>query len=266
MMRYAVFDIDVAHPMSDLLLSPGDAGAAILVRRKSVPIGFWMQEASGAACVSADALAQRISAELGMKIVAETIREGMTTSSASAALPAVTVAICTHDRTEHVERLLRSLRPLIATMPEGSGQLELVLVDNAPSDDRTRDLAKQWPEVRYVHEPRTGLNFARNRALLEARGEILASLDDDVIPDHGWLAGLADACGANRDAAAFTGRPDPSTGIPVAAIWTPFTESSGRDISLSTSPGSSSFTSIAATWRRYAVSTGAAGGSASCVT
>jgi len=90
-------------------------------------------------------------------------------------------------------------------MPEGGGHLEILLVDNAPSDDSTRDLAGQWPEVRYVREPRPGLNFARNRALREARGEILAFLDDDVIADRHWLAGLADAWAANRDAAAFTG-------------------------------------------------------------
>ena len=90
--------------------------------------------------------------------------------------------------------------------PPGSGPPEILVVDNAPSDDRTRDLADRWPEVRYVREPRPGLNFARNRALREARGEILAFLDDDVIADRHWLAGLADAWAANRDAAAFTGQ------------------------------------------------------------
>ena len=56
MMRYAMFDIEVTHPISELPLSPADTGAAILVRRKGVPIGFWMQEANGARRLSADDL------------------------------------------------------------------------------------------------------------------------------------------------------------------------------------------------------------------
>src|SRR6187455_2039181 len=126
-MRYAIFDIDVTRPFSDLLLSPADAGAAILVRRKGVPIGFWMQEANGATRLPADDLKQKIGAELGGRIVAETIREEMRTSSASTPLPPVTIAICTQDRPEGVERLLRSLRPLVAAIPPESGRPEIIL-------------------------------------------------------------------------------------------------------------------------------------------
>jgi glycosyltransferase involved in cell wall biosynthesis len=164
-----------------------------------------MLEANGARRLSAGDLEQKIGAELGERIVAETIRDEMRVLSAPTPLPPITIAICTRDRPEGVERLLRSLRPLIVAIPAGSGQPEIILVDNAPADDSTRVLAGQWPEVRYVREPRPGLNFARNRALREARGEILAFLDDDVIADRHWLAGLADAWAANRDAAAFTG-------------------------------------------------------------
>ena len=57
-MRYPIFDIEVTHPMSHFPLSPADAGAAILVRRKGVPIGFWMLEANGARRLSADDLEQ----------------------------------------------------------------------------------------------------------------------------------------------------------------------------------------------------------------
>src|SRR5262252_1019907 len=108
-MRYPLFDIEVTGPISDLLLSPGDAGVAILVRRKGVPIGFWMQETNGTQRVLAEELARRIGAEAGEKIVAETIHEEMTPSSSAVSLPLLTIAICTKDRPESVERLLRSL-------------------------------------------------------------------------------------------------------------------------------------------------------------
>jgi len=44
--------------------------------------------------------------------------------------------------------------------------------------------------VRYVCEPAAGLNVARNRAMREATGEIVAFTDDDAVPEPGWLANL----------------------------------------------------------------------------
>ena len=204
--RYPLFDIEVTRPLSDLPLSSGDAGVAILVRRKGVPIAFWLQEVNGIQRMSVGELTRRIATEAGEKIVAETIREEMMSPSSAASLPSLTVAICTKDRPEGVERLLHSLRGQMAALPEGSRGCEILIVDNAPSDERTRDLAALRSEVRYVCEPRPGLNFARNRALREARGEVLAFLDDDVVVDKYWSIGLAEACTENRDAVAFTGQ------------------------------------------------------------
>jgi glycosyltransferase involved in cell wall biosynthesis len=200
--RYQLFDIDVTGLTGDLPLSPGDAGAAVLIRRKGIPVGFWMQEATGS--VAAAQVAQRIVEHAGEQIVAEAIREEMGSASCSRAVPLVTVAICTKDRPAGVARLLRSLDDQASRLPDGSAGLEILVVDNAPSDERTRELAGRC-NVRYVREPRPGLNFARNRALQEARGELLAFLDDDVVVDRHWSTGLASAWAENTDAAAFTG-------------------------------------------------------------
>ena len=205
-MRYTLFDIEVTCPVNDLSLSPGDAGVAILVRRKGVPIGFWLQETNGTQRVSAGELAKRIGAEAGEKILAAAIREELAPPSSVVSLPLLTIAICTKDRPAGVERLLRSLAGQATALPEGSAGLEILIIDNAPSDERTREVAAHWSEVRYVREPRPGLNFARNRALQEARGQILAFLDDDVVVDQHWAAGFANAWADNPDAAAFTGQ------------------------------------------------------------
>jgi glycosyltransferase involved in cell wall biosynthesis len=205
-LRYSKFDIEVTYPLNDLVLSPGDAGAAILVRRKGAPIAFWMQEASNSRSVEAADLARRISAEAADKILAAAILEELMPSSPRTRLPLVTIAICTKDRPEAVKRLLSSLQEQAEGLPEGSGGLDIMVVDNAPSDERTRELVSTHPGVRYVREARPGLNFARNRALREARGQILAYLDDDVIVDQHWSAGLASAWADNPDACAFTGQ------------------------------------------------------------
>jgi glycosyltransferase involved in cell wall biosynthesis len=204
--RYSMFDVDLAQPQKDLHLSPGDAGFAILVRRNGVPLEFLMQEANGVEQVCADELYRLIADNAGEKIIAESIREEMTPPPATGPLPLLTIAICTKDRPAGVERLLSSLQKQGSALPTRSAGTEILIVDNAPSDERTRELAAAHSEVRYVREVRPGLNFARNRALKEAHGEILAFLDDDVIVDQDWSAGLANAWTENHDAGAFTGQ------------------------------------------------------------
>ena len=95
-------------------------------------------------------------------------------------------------------RLLDSLGKTLPTVAEPNGSLDIIVVDNAPSDDRTHTLVDEWGGARYVLEPRPGLNFARNRAIAEARGALLAFLDDDVVVYRHWRRGLAEAVGEIR--------------------------------------------------------------------
>lgn len=104
--------------------------------------------------------------------------------SYSTSLPTVTIATCTRDRPDDLKHCLEG----ILGLPD-DGQ-EILIVDNAPSTDETRRLVEQFPTVRYVCEPRPGLNNARNRALYEARTEIVAFIDDDATPDQNWLRAL----------------------------------------------------------------------------
>ncbi|MET4045463.1 GT2 family glycosyltransferase [Bradyrhizobium sp. RT6a] len=97
----------------------------------------------------------------------------------------VSVAVCTRDRTEDLERCISALM----RMPD-DGQ-EILVIDNAPSNDATARLLRERPRIRYVREDRPGLNIARNRALREAGGEIVLFTDDDAAPDPLWLRRLA---------------------------------------------------------------------------
>jgi GT2 family glycosyltransferase len=85
--------------------------------------------------------------------------------------------------------------------------LEIVVVDNAPTSSETRELVETRfrNTVRYVLEPRPGLDWARNRAVLETRGDIVAFTDDDVLVDRGWTGVIADTFGESPDVMAVTG-------------------------------------------------------------
>jgi GT2 family glycosyltransferase len=103
------------------------------------------------------------------------------------------VIVCTHNRgsllAEGVPQLLAQQLP--------GGPYEVLVVDNASSDDtpeRVGDLIERFPgRLRYVREDRLGLSSARNAGIRHANGSIIAFIDDDAVPDHGWLASLVSA-------------------------------------------------------------------------
>jgi GT2 family glycosyltransferase len=92
----------------------------------------------------------------------------------------VTVVVCTRDRTEWLARCLAALGR--STAPPA----EVIVVDNAPSSDATRELVGRTPGVRYVREPRPGLDIARNTGLRAAATEFVAYTDDDAEAHRDW--------------------------------------------------------------------------------
>lgn len=109
-----------------------------------------------------------------------------------ASRPRATVAICTRERPADLREALIAVSAL-----HGSDH-DLLVIDNAPTSDATRLVVQQFPRVRYVCEPARGLNAARNCALREARGEVVAFTDDDARPEPGWLHALLDNFGDPR--------------------------------------------------------------------
>jgi GT2 family glycosyltransferase len=134
------------------------------------------------------------------------------------ALPDATVAVCTRNRTEDLSRCLPGLDRL------ASLGHEVLVIDNNPSDERTRELVATYPRVGYVREMKPGLDAARNRALTTARSEIVAFTDDDAIVDEGWLDGLRNEFN-DPTVALVTGITMPLELETPAQIW--FEESNG---------------------------------------
>jgi cellulose synthase/poly-beta-1,6-N-acetylglucosamine synthase-like glycosyltransferase len=69
-------------------------------------------------------------------------------------------------------------------------KFDVLVVDNGSGDERTREVAAFWG-AGYVLEPAVGASRARNRGARMSHSEIVAYLDDDAIPEPGWLGGLA---------------------------------------------------------------------------
>lgn len=204
-MPYPIVDIEVTQPLPTLTISEEDTGIALVVRRKDKAVGFIMEPLPPKSVLSPDDLAKIIEREVGAKLLQEAIREELTTAEDGDPFPSLTVAICTKDRVDNVARCLEHLLKLQTPISGKKNDFEVLVIDNAPSDEKTKELVDSLAGVRYAREPKPGLDFARNRALQEATGEILAFLDDDVTPDRQWLNGLREAWAENPDAAGFTG-------------------------------------------------------------
>jgi GT2 family glycosyltransferase len=104
-----------------------------------------------------------------------------------------TVAICalTFDRPVGLDAMLAGL----AALEVADVDVRVVIVDNDTSGG-ARATVESWRErmpweLRYEVEPMRGIPFGRNRAVRSAGAvDHIAFLDDDEVPEPGWLAEL----------------------------------------------------------------------------
>ena len=128
------------------------------------------------------------------------------TTAPAGTRPQVTVVVCTYDRADRVGRTVQGV------LAQEGPTFELVVVDDGSTDATPEVLAALADELaaavvaaeadggdpgdpgdrlRVVRQRNAGLGAARNAGLAAARGEWVVFLDDDDVPDPGWLAGLA---------------------------------------------------------------------------
>ncbi len=184
-MRIDVSEIDVLAPGAATLSSSTDA-TEVLFRRGRDPLGS-QRIPRGRDDVLEAALRTFSEVEVEERPV-----------FASDALPTVTVAVCTHDRPDDLARLLPSI-----TRQDHPHQL--VVVENGRVGSTEAVVRRLAPEAVFLREERAGLDFARNRALDAAGGEVLAFLDDDTVADSGWVRAVAEAFAAGPHCGALTG-------------------------------------------------------------
>lgn len=111
----------------------------------------------------------------------------------------VTVVICTRNRAAQLATCLQSLATQ-KVLPQ-----EVIVVDNAPSDNSTAEVAAQFPNIRYIKEPKAGLDIARNTGALAASYPVVAYTDDDVNLHPLWTYRIWQAFDQNPQMAALTG-------------------------------------------------------------
>ena len=203
-----VMEIDLAAPLEPLAWQPEENGAHVLVRHGMDLVGrLWLDRADHPDGLTAEALEalarQKLTVELTRRLLYRELIAGLDLGRPPP--PSLTITVCTRNRPVMLRRCIESIRATCAQHPELATSVEILIVDNAPPDDATRDVVADFPSVHYVREPVPGLDFARNRAIAECRTTYIAYIDDDAIVDRHWLLGFDEAVRHYPSAACVTG-------------------------------------------------------------
>lgn len=109
---------------------------------------------------------------------------------------AVSVIIAAYNRREDLKKVLDTL---LAQEMDKKFLYEIIVVDNNSTDGTKEAVIAYVPKfesadvkdkclgLKYFFEPRQGKSCALNRGIQEARGDIIAFTDDDVLLDPYWL-------------------------------------------------------------------------------
>jgi glycosyltransferase involved in cell wall biosynthesis len=108
-------------------------------------------------------------------------------------MPRVSVIVPYHDAERHLARCIESL--VSQSLPRHC--YEIFLVDNN-SRDESAAIAARYEGVYRLSEPKPGAYAARNRAVRDAAGEIVAFTDSDCEAQPDWLENMLAAMGEPR--------------------------------------------------------------------
>lgn len=119
----------------------------------------------------------------------------------------LSLIIATYNRAEQLMVTLES----VATQQYPTARWECIVVDNNSKDDtreRVEAFAVAHPDLqlRYVFESNQGLSYARNRGIEEAKGEIIAFVDDDERIVEEFVSAYVELFASHRDAMSAGGK------------------------------------------------------------
>ena len=118
----------------------------------------------------------------------------------------LSVVICTYNRGKYIPMVLDSLRAQTLPVEE----YEVLLVNNNSPDDTdsiVKSYIQSYPSVpiRYFVETNQGISHARNRGVNEAKGEIIAFIDDDETVEPDFLVSVKEFFTDYKDAGITSG-------------------------------------------------------------
>jgi glycosyltransferase involved in cell wall biosynthesis len=138
----------------------------------------------------------------------------------TAAPPFVSIVLPTYKRARELPRAIASA--LDQTYP--ASRYEILVVDNNSPDDTAAvidGMAREHPgRLRRILETRQGVSYARQAAIDQARGEIIAFFDDDVRVSRDWLATIAAALASHPEVQCVGGKVLPQWSVPPPAWLT----------------------------------------------
>jgi GT2 family glycosyltransferase len=114
----------------------------------------------------------------------------------------IAVAIATRDRPAQLARCVDAILDGALT------PVEIVIVDQGSTPDAAHRLAeyvRRGIALAHILQRPLGLSAARNAALRAASASLLAITDDDCVPSHEWLLGLARVLDESPEVVAVTG-------------------------------------------------------------
>ena len=111
----------------------------------------------------------------------------------------ISIIVATCNRPEQLRGCLQSL-----TRQDTARRLEIIVVDNRPGSYSLASLTTEFPDVVFLEEPRRGVSFARNAGIVRSKGDVVVTVDDDVVVPTDWLDKLV-APFSRHDVMAVTG-------------------------------------------------------------
>ena len=122
---------------------------------------------------------------------------------------AVSIIMINRNGGAYLARAVNTCRTAIEQALPVEPRIEFVVVDNGSTDGPEAEIERKQAAPflwRIVHEPRAGVNYARNAGIENSSGDLLFFVDSDVDFDPGWLRAFLAAAADRPDATVFAGR------------------------------------------------------------
>ncbi len=86
--------------------------------------------------------------------------------------PLISVMMPTYNNAKYISQAIESI------YAQNYSNMEIIVVDDG-STDNTKEILKQYKDIKYFYTEHKGIPFARNIALENSKGEYIAFLDSD---------------------------------------------------------------------------------------